>query len=174
MNKKIITGFLGLVLVAVFGIIAYRQSQPSGSSQTPTVSPNGNNAQVDNGNTPPSAPVGATRTKGYEGDDDYAPSQTPTGATAPTGSNTNPSGSSASSYTLSQIAGHATASSCWSAINGGVYDLTNWIVKHPGGQQAILSICGKDGSAAFNNQHYGSQKIANLLASFKIGTLSAN
>ena len=69
------------------------------------------------------------------------------------------------------VAQHSTAASCWSAINGSVYDLTKWIGKHPGGQQAIKGICGKDGSAAFNGEHGGQQKQADVLASFRIGAL---
>jgi hypothetical protein len=57
-------------------------------------------------------------------------------------------------------------------INGGVYDLTAWISKHPGGERAILSICGKDGSAAFNDQHGGQRRPANELSGFKIGTIA--
>ncbi|MFA6459347.1 MAG: cytochrome b5-like heme/steroid binding domain-containing protein [Candidatus Paceibacterota bacterium] len=75
------------------------------------------------------------------------------------------------SYTLTEVAIHNTASSCWAAVNGGVYNLTTWIGKHPGGEKAILSICGKDGSSAFNNQHDGQADPAKALASFKIGLL---
>ncbi len=74
-------------------------------------------------------------------------------------------------YTLVEIATHSDAISCWSAINGNVYNLTKWIAQHPGGEGAILSICGKDGSAAFNNQHGGQSKPENILATFKIGAL---
>lgn len=74
-------------------------------------------------------------------------------------------------YTLSQVAVHAGASSCWSAINGNVYDLTAWISPHPGGSEAILSVCGKDGTDSFNSQHSGSSRILKILGSFKIGTL---
>ncbi len=76
------------------------------------------------------------------------------------------------SYTLAQVALHSNATSCWAAVNGGVYDLTAWINQHPGGKQAILSLCGKDGSAAFNDQHGGQRRPANELAGFKIATLS--
>lgn len=82
-----------------------------------------------------------------------------------------PTNAAVSGYTLAQVAAHNGASSCWSAINGGVYDLTAWINQHPGGPQAILAICGKDGSAAFNNQHGGQRRPANELAGFKIGDL---
>ena len=75
-------------------------------------------------------------------------------------------------YTLADIAQHGGRSSCWSTINGGVYDLTAWIPKHPGGEQAILSICGIDGSARFNAQHGGASLQQQILAGFKIGTLA--
>ena len=34
-----------------------------------------------------------------------------------------------------------------------------------------LSICGKDGSSAFNDQHGGQSRPKNELAGFEIGTL---
>lgn len=76
------------------------------------------------------------------------------------------------SITLSEVAQHTTRTSCWSTINGGVYDLTSWIPRHPGGEQAILSICGIDGSAKFNAQHGGAALQQQILAGFKIGTLA--
>jgi cytochrome b involved in lipid metabolism len=76
------------------------------------------------------------------------------------------------SYTLAEVAVHKDATSCWTAVNGKVYDVTTWIARHPGGQAAILSICGKDGSAAFNDQHGGQARPASELASFYIGTLA--
>lgn len=74
--------------------------------------------------------------------------------------------------TASAIAEHNNATSCWSSINGNVYDLTAWIPKHPGGPQAILQLCGIDGSAKFNKQHGGAALQAQVLAGFKIGTLT--
>jgi cytochrome b involved in lipid metabolism len=74
-------------------------------------------------------------------------------------------------YTLAQVAMHNKASSCWTAINGSVYDVTTWINQHPGGPGPILSLCGTDGSAAFNGQHGGQARPAAELATFKIGTL---
>lgn len=75
-------------------------------------------------------------------------------------------------FTKEELAKHADVSSCYSSINGFVYDLTAWISKHPGGKTAILSICGKDGSSAFNGQHGGKEKQEVKLETFKIGTLS--
>lgn len=85
---------------------------------------------------------------------------------------TTPTSPAAAAYTLADVARHATATDCWAAVNGGVYDLTAWIAEHPGGREAIIGLCGKDGSAAFNRQHGGKQGPANELATFKIGTLN--
>jgi len=74
-------------------------------------------------------------------------------------------------YSLTDVAMHATASDCWAIINGGVYDLTSWIPRHPGGEGAIEGLCGKDGSAAFNAQHGGAAQQAAILATMKIGVL---
>jgi cytochrome b involved in lipid metabolism len=80
-------------------------------------------------------------------------------------------GTTPKTYTLADVSAHGGKGDCWTAINGGVYNLTTWISQHPGGEQAILSICGKDGSAAFNGQHGGAAQQAQILATFKIGTL---
>ena len=99
---------------------------------------------------------------------------TQTGTTAATTTNTGPASTTntPTSYTLAQIATHNNASSCWAAINGKVYNLTAWINQHPGGPERILSICGTDGSAAFNGQHGGQSQPANELTNFYIGTLA--
>lgn len=77
-----------------------------------------------------------------------------------------------SGITLAEVGQHHTHETCWAAINGSVYDLTSWIPKHPGGEQAILSLCGTDGSAKFNRQHGGNSMVLSILAGFKIGTLA--
>ena len=83
------------------------------------------------------------------------------------------SGTSGTGYTMTEVQQHNSASSCWAAINGNVYDLTNWINQHPGGQGPILSLCGTDGSAAFNGQHGGQARPASELKNFLLGPLSS-
>ncbi len=75
-------------------------------------------------------------------------------------------------YKLTDVAKHSTEASCWSAVNGSVYDLTAWIAAHPGGERAILGICGKDGSSSFNRKHGNSANAKDELADFKIGVLT--
>ena len=81
------------------------------------------------------------------------------------------SASAATSYTANDVAKHASAKSCWSIIDGNVYDLTKWVSRHPGGSRVILGICGKDASQAFKAQHAAQARPASELAAFKIGTL---
>lgn len=75
-------------------------------------------------------------------------------------------------YTITEVAAHNSDASCWTVIDGSVYDLTQWIPQHPGGEGAIESICGIDGSAAFRAQHGTAQRQADILATYKIGSVS--
>lgn len=79
--------------------------------------------------------------------------------------------SSAPGYTAAEVAQHSTAGDCWSIVNGRVYDLTNWVNQHPGGQAVIEGMCGKDGSAGFNGQHAGAGEPAQVLAEYELGPL---
>lgn len=80
--------------------------------------------------------------------------------------------SGSKTFTTADVATHKDATSCYSSINNSVYDLTMWINAHPGGKQAILSICGIDGTEKFMKKHKGGAKFMAILARFKIGTLT--
>ena len=73
--------------------------------------------------------------------------------------------------TLADISTHNSKDSCWSTIEGKVYDLTSFIGKHPGGADAILAICGKDGSELFDGQHGMDPRVKGLLPNFYLGDL---
>jgi cytochrome b involved in lipid metabolism len=75
-------------------------------------------------------------------------------------------------YTMERVKANNSAASCWSAINGNVYDLTKWIGSHPGGSSAIRALCGTDGSAEFNSQHKGEGKPESRLAGYLLGPLA--
>lgn len=75
-------------------------------------------------------------------------------------------------YAMAEVVTHNSAASCWSVIDGNVYDLTQWIAKHPGGERAILGLCGVDGTAAFHGQHDDAKRQADMLATMKIGVLA--
>jgi len=107
-----------------------------------------------------------------------APASAPaSSASAPStaASSSTPSSSStgaSKSYTMSDVAKHDTSEDCWAAVDGGVYDLTSWISRHPGGPDKIEPLCGTDATQAFRTKHDGAEKPNDQLASFKIGDLS--
>jgi uncharacterized membrane protein len=72
-------------------------------------------------------------------------------------------------YKYAEVKKHANSTSCWSIINGNVYDLTKWINRHPGGASVIKNICGRDGSKSFSGQHGGQNRPASTLTAYKIG-----
>lgn len=82
-----------------------------------------------------------------------------------------PTNSGTKAYSMADISTHNSQADCYTTIGGKVYNLTSWISKHPGGSRAILSICGKDGTAAFTSQHGGQARPERELASFYIGDL---
>lgn len=78
-------------------------------------------------------------------------------------------------YTLAEIAKHSTATDCWMAIEGKVYNATPAISSHAGGD-VILQGCGIDATKLFN-QRPGEgtphpAKVDPMLAQLYIGDLA--
>jgi len=73
--------------------------------------------------------------------------------------------------TLEAVAQNASAENCWVAIEGQVYDLTEWVNQHPGGAGNITSLCGTDGTSRFSNQHGGSSNPESTLERYLLGPL---
>jgi hypothetical protein len=94
------------------------------------------------------------------------PTPTPTRVVTPTPTPT------VAGYTMSQVRANNTARSCWTVIDGVVYDLTRWISNHPGGSGAILFLCGTDGTNAFSAQHQNQARPAIRLDTYRLGPLN--
>jgi cytochrome b involved in lipid metabolism len=75
-------------------------------------------------------------------------------------------------YTMERVKANGTSASCWTVISGNVYDLTKWIGSHPGGSGAISSLCGTDGTAAYNGMHGNQGKPQSRLAGYLLGPLA--
>lgn len=76
---------------------------------------------------------------------------------------------------LDEISTHNSKDSCWTAINGGVYDVTKFISSHKGGDK-ILNACGVDATDFFTGKHptigrVHSEMATKLLGGMKIGNL---
>jgi hypothetical protein len=94
------------------------------------------------------------------------PTPTPTVTATPTPTPT------IAGYTMAQVKANNSARSCWTAIDGFVYNLTSWISSHPGGAGAILFLCGTDGTNAFKAQHEQQARPAVRLDGYKLGPLN--
>lgn len=74
-------------------------------------------------------------------------------------------------FTKEEVAKHSDEASCWTIVNGSVYDVTSFIGKHPGGEKNILRLCGKDGTSAFEGKHGGESRPESTLEGYRIGGL---
>ncbi len=85
-------------------------------------------------------------------------------------------------YTAEEVARHNSKSDCWTIISGEVYDLTQFINRHPGGDE-ILRACGVDATTLFASRMTGegqsvgsgtphSQVAQEQLTELNIGKLS--
>ena len=111
-----------------------------------------------------------------------APVATPTPTTAPTAAKPSPEPSASSTpkaevtkqsgYTMADVRANNSETSCWSAIGGNVYNLTQWINSHPGGPSRIRALCGTDGTSSFNAQHAGRSTPISTLANYLLGPLA--
>jgi cytochrome b involved in lipid metabolism len=99
-----------------------------------------------------------------------SPSPTASATATPTQSPTPTQ--TAAALTLSEVAKRNTQSECWVVIDGGVYDLTDWIRQHPGGSGSIRSLCGTDGTAQFTSQHGGEARPSSTLERYYLGPLA--
>lgn len=164
MKHKTISVIAGIVLILVVGTWVYVDKAtraPVSYSPTPETPTTPVNSVTTTGTTKPTTGSATTPKPGAT-----TPTPTPTPAPTPTPTPVQ------AGITLAQVSQHNSRASCWSAINGIVYDLTSWIPNHPGGESRILKICGKDGSSAYNGEHGGSSRIGIILEGFKLDVLT--
>lgn len=97
-----------------------------------------------------------------------------------TGSNSTETASQETTkYTLADVAKHASKDDCWTVIDNVVYDITDYIPRHQGGDN-ILSACGVDGTAFFRGEKPGqegeaqdhSSSAESQLKQFELGPLN--
>lgn len=74
-------------------------------------------------------------------------------------------------YTITEVATHNNLESCWTVIGEKVYDFTTFINRHPGGDKAIIGVCGIDGTTAFAGAHGNSVRKTSELQKFVVGQI---
>ncbi|EJD54831.1 oxidoreductase [Auricularia subglabra TFB-10046 SS5] len=78
-------------------------------------------------------------------------------------------------YTLEDVAQHASARDCWVAFNGTVYDVTDFVQDHPGGDDLILKHAGTDVRAAMadKDEHEHSKAAYEMLSEYAVGKIGS-
>ena len=77
--------------------------------------------------------------------------------------------------TKSELARHDHADSCWKAIEGRVYDVTDYIPDHPTPESVMLEWCGRDSTEAWQDKGSGrahSRRAERMLEDYAIGVLA--
>ena len=77
--------------------------------------------------------------------------------------------------TLQELAQHDHAESCWKAIDGKVYDVTQYIPDHPTEPAVMLAWCGKESSQPWHNKFPGrphSPRAQAMLDTMLVGALA--
>jgi cytochrome b involved in lipid metabolism len=101
------------------------------------------------------------------------PAPTPNTGTVQNSTTSPPSAAAtATIISAAELAKHNNAQDCWLAIEGKVYNVTNFIPGHPGGD-SIVRGCGQDATAMFNQRPDGSShssRARDLLPSMIVGT----
>ncbi|BGO90392.1 hypothetical protein NBRC10512_004827 [Rhodotorula toruloides] len=70
--------------------------------------------------------------------------------------------------TAEEVAKHNTADSAWVIVEGGVYDVTDFLEDHPGGKKVLLKACGQDSTEKFH-QFHGASVLKKTAKPFLIG-----
>ncbi|KAK4277425.1 hypothetical protein QN277_015426 [Acacia crassicarpa] len=76
-------------------------------------------------------------------------------------------------YTLSQVAQHKSTKDCWLVVYGRVLNLTKFLEEHPGGEEVLLEVAGKDASKEFDTIGH-SEGAKKMLSKFQVGVLQGH
>eukprot|EP01130_Rhizamoeba_saxonica_P003965 TRINITY_DN163_c1_g1_i1.p1 TRINITY_DN163_c1_g1~~TRINITY_DN163_c1_g1_i1.p1 ORF type:complete len:439 (-),score=64.60 TRINITY_DN163_c1_g1_i1:52-1368(-) len=74
-------------------------------------------------------------------------------------------------YTWQEVQKHTSPQDCWLSIHGKVYDVTDWLVNHPGGADTLLYGAGRDSSIVFDTYHKDLEAVQPILKKYEIGVL---
>lgn len=81
----------------------------------------------------------------------------------------------AKTVTLEELAAHGSESDCWMAIEGKVYNLTEYLPKHPTPAAILVPWCGREATEGMRTKGYGrdhSPMAWGLLDGYLVGTLA--
>ncbi|XP_062097207.1 cytochrome b5-like [Humulus lupulus] len=73
-------------------------------------------------------------------------------------------------FTLAHVAQHNSKNDCWIVINGRVLDVTKFLEEHPGGEEVITELAGKDATKGFEDVGH-SKAAKSFLLKYQVGVL---
>ncbi|XP_057961817.1 cytochrome b5 [Malania oleifera] len=76
-------------------------------------------------------------------------------------------------YTMQEASLHDSKDDCWVVIDGKVYDVTSYLDEHPGGDDVVLAVTGKDATDEFEDAGH-SKSARELMENFFVGELDAS
>lgn len=126
MNKNLVI-ILALIILVGGGVIVWQLS--GGEEESTSTSSSSESSVVDDGE------ASSDDSQSDVSEEDEIPSL--------------PEGSDEQVLTDSVVAEYNTPDSCWTIVNGNVYDITEYIPRHPGGVANISQICGAEGTSLF-------------------------
>lgn len=82
---------------------------------------------------------------------------------------------SGETISLEEVARHDSEDDCWMAIEGKVYDITDYIPKHPTPASILIPWCGEDATEGMRTKGYGrdhSPAAREMLEEYRLGDLA--
>ncbi|KAF8928775.1 fatty acid alpha-hydroxylase [Dissophora ornata] len=78
-------------------------------------------------------------------------------------------------YTHAEVQKHNGGDSCWVIHNNNVYDVTSFVMDHPGGEEFILDHAGRDITLLMKDElsHFHSEGAYEMLDEFLVGSVKA-
>ncbi|RDD37388.1 Cytochrome b5 [Trichoplax sp. H2] len=76
-------------------------------------------------------------------------------------------------FTRSEVIEHDKSESLWLVVHNKVYDVTNFMVEHPGGEEILLEMAGKDATIAFEENGHSVDARA-LMGNYYVGNIEAS
>lgn len=93
------------------------------------------------------------------------------------GGDKSPAEVTVASYTMEEVAGHATLDDCWMMIEGKVYDITPYVDEHPTRPSVLAAWCGREATEGMRTKGKGrdhSGAAWEMLADYEIGVRAGN
>lgn len=74
-------------------------------------------------------------------------------------------------YTLDEVSKHDKEDDLWIIIHNGIYNVTKFLKEHPGGEEVLLELAGRDATECFDAIGHSTEAVQ-LRDMYKVGDVS--